>query len=189
MNWVPAALHAGRPRDLVRAFAVDICDRYRVAVNTDPCPHGSGDDRNYIAQVITTTRVVDADGLGAKTRQLARRSSASVKLEKIRASWAVQVKCAGQARRLRATMSASLPRDPLVDPDWDMMIDLFIATSTDERLHVKELILMSGANVASAMRRINRLQGRGATRGRSRSDRPPAELYRADLMTLVSELV
>ncbi|WP_380783937.1 MarR family transcriptional regulator [Sphingomonas sp. R86520] len=65
---------------------------------------------------------------------------------------------ARQARRLRATMSAFLPRDLLVDPAWDMMIDLFIAVATGERLHVKDLILMSGESVASAMRRIDRLQ-------------------------------
>lgn len=65
---------------------------------------------------------------------------------------------ARQARRLRATMSAFLPRDLLVDPAWDMMIDLFIAVATGERLHVKDLILMSGESAASAMRRIDRLQ-------------------------------
>lgn len=65
---------------------------------------------------------------------------------------------ARQARRLRATMSAFLPQDLLVDPAWDMMIDLFIAAATGERLHVKDLILMSGESAASAMRRINRLQ-------------------------------
>lgn len=65
---------------------------------------------------------------------------------------------ARQARRLRATMSAFLPRDLLVDPAWDMMIDLFIAVATGERLHVKDLILMSGESGASAMRRIDRLQ-------------------------------
>lgn len=65
---------------------------------------------------------------------------------------------ARQARQLRSTMSAFLPRDLLVDPAWDMMIDLFIAVATDERLYVKDLILMSGESAASAMRRIDRLQ-------------------------------
>src|SRR3546814_18586794 len=40
---------------------------------------------------MTTTRVVDADGLGAKTRQLDVRSSASVEVEAIRERWAEQV--------------------------------------------------------------------------------------------------
>ena len=65
---------------------------------------------------------------------------------------------ARQARRLRATMSAFLPQDLLVDPAWDMMIDLFIAAGTGERLCVKDLILLSGESPASAMRRIDRLQ-------------------------------
>src|SRR3546814_18743024 len=40
---------------------------------------------------MTTTRVVDADGLGAQTRQLDVRSSASVEAEAIRERWAEQV--------------------------------------------------------------------------------------------------
>ncbi len=68
---------------------------------------------------------------------------------------------ARQARQLRATMSAFLPRDLLVDPAWDMMIDLFIAAGTGERLCVKDLRLMSGESAAGAMRRIDRLQETG----------------------------
>ena len=68
---------------------------------------------------------------------------------------------ARHARRLRATMSAFLPRDLLVDPAWDMMIDLFIAAGTGERLCVKDLRLMSGESAAGAMRRIDRLQESG----------------------------
>jgi len=65
---------------------------------------------------------------------------------------------ARQARQLRARMSHFLPRDLLVDPAWDMMIDLFVAAGTGERLYVKDLTLMSGESTTSAMRRIDRLQ-------------------------------
>ena len=65
---------------------------------------------------------------------------------------------ARQARQLRARMSDFLPRDLLVDPAWDMMIDLFVAAGTGERLCVKDLTLMSGESTTSAMRRIDRLQ-------------------------------
>lgn len=65
---------------------------------------------------------------------------------------------ARQARQLRATMSGFLPADLLVDPAWDMVIDLFIAAATGEPLFVKDLILMSGESPASALRRIDRLQ-------------------------------
>ena len=89
---LPAELDAGQRRDLVRAFAEDIRDRYGVAVDAAiHAPHDYGDDRNHHAHVMTTTRVVDADGLRAKTRQLDVRSSASIEVEEIRASWAAQV--------------------------------------------------------------------------------------------------
>jgi ATP-dependent exoDNAse (exonuclease V) alpha subunit len=89
---LPAELDAGQRRDLVRAFAEDIRDRYGVAVDAAiHAPHDYGDDRNHHAHVMTTTRVVDAEGLGAKTRQLDVRSSASIEVEEIRASWAAQV--------------------------------------------------------------------------------------------------
>ena len=68
---------------------------------------------------------------------------------------------ARHARQLRATMSTVLPRDLLVDPAWDMMLDLFVAAGTGERLCVKDLRLMSGESAAGAMRRIDRLQESG----------------------------
>lgn len=68
---------------------------------------------------------------------------------------------ARQARQLRATMSDFLPRDLLVDPAWDMMLDLFIAAGTGERLYVKDIILLSGGSAGSVMRRIDRLQEAG----------------------------
>src|SRR3546814_3706076 len=44
--------------------------RYGVAVDAAiHAPHDYGDDRNHHVHVMTTTRVVDAVGLGAKTRQ------------------------------------------------------------------------------------------------------------------------
>lgn len=66
-----------------------------------------------------------------------------------------------QARQLRTTMSAFLPRDLFVDPAWDMMIELFIAAATAERLCVKDLMLLSGESAAGTIRRIDRLQAAG----------------------------
>ena len=89
---LPAELDVGQRRDLVRAFAEDIRDRYGVAVDAAiHAPHDYGDDRNHHAHVMTTTRVVDAQGLGAKTRQLDVRTSASIEVEAIRERWAEQV--------------------------------------------------------------------------------------------------
>lgn len=89
---LPAELDAGQRRDLVRAFAEDIRDRYGVAVDAAiHAPHDYGDDRNHHAHVMTTTREVGPDGLGAKTRQLDVRTSASVEVEAIRERWAGMV--------------------------------------------------------------------------------------------------
>src|SRR3546814_14813129 len=86
---LPAECEAGQRRCLVRAFAEDIRDRYGVAVDAAiHAPHDYGDDRNHHAHAMTTTRVVDADGLGAKTRQLDVRSSASGEVEAIPERWA-----------------------------------------------------------------------------------------------------
>lgn len=86
---LPAELDAGQRRDLVRAFAEDIRDRYGVAVDAAiHAPHDYGDDRNHHAHVMTTTREVGPEGLGAKTRQLDVRTTASVEVEAIRERWA-----------------------------------------------------------------------------------------------------
>src|SRR3546814_19509394 len=85
-------MDGGQRRDLGRAFAEDVRDGYGVAVYAAiHAPHDYGDDRNHHAHVMTTTRVVDADGLGAKTRQRDVRSSAPVEVEAIRERWAEQV--------------------------------------------------------------------------------------------------
>ncbi|MFH8654999.1 MobQ family relaxase [Sphingomonas paucimobilis] len=89
---LPAELDAGQRRDLVRAFAENIRDRYGVAVDAAiHAPHDYGDDRNHHAHVMTTTREVGPDGLGAKTRQLDVRTTASVEVEAIRERWAGMV--------------------------------------------------------------------------------------------------
>lgn len=89
---LPAELDAGQRRELVREFAEDIRDRYGVAVDAAiHAPHDYGDDRNHHAHVMTTTREVGPDGLGAKTRQLDVRTSASVEVEAIRERWAGMV--------------------------------------------------------------------------------------------------
>lgn len=86
---LPSELDAGERLALVRAFAEDIAKRYGVAVDAAIHePHDYGDDRNYHAHVLTTTRVVEPDGLGAKTRQLDVRSTAATEVEAVREAWA-----------------------------------------------------------------------------------------------------
>jgi hypothetical protein len=54
--------------ELVRSFSQGVADRYGVAVDFALHePHREGDRRNFHAHVLTTTRSIEADGLGAKT--------------------------------------------------------------------------------------------------------------------------
>ena len=86
---LPSELDAAERHDLVEAFARDIAQRYGVAVDAAiHAPHDYGDDRNHHAHVLTTTRVVGPEGLGAKTRQLDVRSTAATEVEAVREKWA-----------------------------------------------------------------------------------------------------
>ena len=65
---IPHELPRARRAELVREFSQHLAERYGVAV--DFAIHGAhwrGDQRNYHAHVLTTTREVTPVGLGAKT--------------------------------------------------------------------------------------------------------------------------
>ena len=65
---LPHELNAGQRMELVRAFAAELANRYGVAVDCAICaPHRTGDERNYYAHIMTTTREITATGLGRKT--------------------------------------------------------------------------------------------------------------------------
>jgi Ti-type conjugative transfer relaxase TraA len=72
----------------VRAFAADLVARYGVAVDFAvhaPDPHG--DDRNYHAHVLITSRALGPDGFGSKTRALDTLRTGRAELLAIRQSW------------------------------------------------------------------------------------------------------
>jgi hypothetical protein len=64
---LPAELDAVRRVALARAFAREIADRYKVAVDLAVhAPSAGSDPRNFHAHLLTTTREVTPTGLGAK---------------------------------------------------------------------------------------------------------------------------
>jgi ATP-dependent exoDNAse (exonuclease V) alpha subunit len=82
--------------DLVRRFSLELADRYGVAVDfAIHLPHWHGDERNVHAHVMTTTRAINAAGLGAKATMewsntdLAKKGFGSTKhqLTSIRGFW------------------------------------------------------------------------------------------------------
>ena len=86
---LPAELSPRGRVALVRAFGEELRDRYGVAVDIAiHAPHRDGDQRNWHAHVLTTTRTVEAEGLGAKTRILDDRKTGPAQVAELRAAWA-----------------------------------------------------------------------------------------------------
>ncbi len=85
---LPWVLNRAQRRALCRRLGQFIVDRFGVAVDIalhEPSKHG--DQRNWHAHLLLTTRLVGPAGLGAKTRQLDVSSTASIEIENLRATW------------------------------------------------------------------------------------------------------
>jgi ATP-dependent exoDNAse (exonuclease V) alpha subunit len=89
---LPHELNPAQRRTLARGFAQAVVARFGVVADTAiHAPHPEGDQRNWHAHVLTTTRTVTAEGMGAKTRELDVIQTAAPAVEVLRALWAVQV--------------------------------------------------------------------------------------------------
>jgi len=92
---LPAELDAVAREELARSFAAEVVRRYGVAADVAIHEPGrEGDNRNYHAHILTTTRTVEASGMGVKTRSLDVSSTASAEIEQLREVWAHQVNSA-----------------------------------------------------------------------------------------------
>lgn len=86
---LPHELDAGGRRDLVEGFARELVSRYGVAADVAiHAPHREGDQRNWHAHVLTTTRSLTSAGLTDKTRVLDTRQTGGPEIERMRARWA-----------------------------------------------------------------------------------------------------
>lgn len=86
---LPAELDAEERRVLVLGFARELVSRYGVAADVAiHAPHRDGDQRNHHAHVLTTTRVLTAEGLTDKTRVLDAKATGGPEIEAMRARWA-----------------------------------------------------------------------------------------------------
>lgn len=86
---LPHELDADERRELADGYAQALVERYGAAV--DVCihaPHRSGDQRNYHAHILVTTRKIGADGFGAKTRVLDDKKTGPGEIEATRVLWA-----------------------------------------------------------------------------------------------------
>jgi len=88
---LPAELDAKERVNLARSFASAVIERYGVAADVAlHAPSAGGDDRNYHAHILTTTREVEPDGLGKKTRILDAAKTGGPEIESLRELWAMQ---------------------------------------------------------------------------------------------------
>ena len=86
---LPAELDVEERRVLVLGFARELVNRYGVAADVAiHAPHRDGDQRNHHAHVLTTTRVLTAEGLTDKTRVLDAKATGGPEIKAMRARWA-----------------------------------------------------------------------------------------------------
>lgn len=89
---LPAELDGFSRQGLAVSFAQELVRRFNVVADVAVHePSLQGDNRNHHAHILTTTRTVDSEGMGQKTRILDVSSTASVEIEQLRAFWAEQV--------------------------------------------------------------------------------------------------
>jgi hypothetical protein len=82
---LPSAIDADGRAEIAREFSQHLVERYGVAVSAalhEPSRHGDGN--NYHAHILFTTRRMDADGLGMKTRELDERKTGAGEVEHLR---------------------------------------------------------------------------------------------------------
>ncbi|MFC5567052.1 MobQ family relaxase [Rubellimicrobium aerolatum] len=151
---LPAELSLADRRELTRAFAQALVARYGVAADvTIHAPNRDGDQRNWHAHVLTTTRRLGTEGLTSKTRELDAPGTRSGELRILRELWAdlqnAALARAGRPervdhRRLAVQREAALARG-----------DAAKAEELDRPPEVKLGVLASGAE-RQARRRAER---------------------------------
>ena len=77
---IPHELNKAERKNLINDFSHKLSDRHQVAVDyAIHEPHKSGDERNFHAHILVTTRRIDETGFTEKTRELDNRNSGEVK--------------------------------------------------------------------------------------------------------------
>ena len=102
---LPSEISDAARIDIARAFAQALVERYGVVADVAiHAPHREGDQRNHHAHILTTTRVLSAEGLTDKTRVLDAASTGGPEIEAMRGYWAElqnhALELAGQEERV-----------------------------------------------------------------------------------------
>jgi len=82
---LPSMLEPADRQHIAERFAAELVERYNVAVSVAiHAPGKHGDDRNYHAHLLATTREIMPDGLGKKTRVLDDKKTGPQEIKKLR---------------------------------------------------------------------------------------------------------
>lgn len=81
---LPSFLSPKERRTIVEQLAAELVERYHVAVSVALHTPGKGDDRNYHAHILFTTRELGPDGFGKKTRILDDQKTGRAEVTKLR---------------------------------------------------------------------------------------------------------
>lgn len=81
---LPSFLSPAERQRIAERFAAELVERYRVAVSVAIHEPGKGDERDYHAHILFTTREMTTDGLGKKTRILDDRKTGPQEVTKLR---------------------------------------------------------------------------------------------------------
>ena len=118
---LPHELTDEQRSDAVREFCTWYSERHGVAADyAIHAPHAHGDQRNYHAHILTTTRRLEAEGFGAKTRELDSFQTSGPLLEEVREQWEGianrALERAGQEARIdrRSLEAQGIDREPTV---------------------------------------------------------------------------
>ena len=81
---LPSLLEPADRQRIAEQFAAALVERYNVAVSVAIHEPGKGDERNYHAHILFTTREMTSEGLGKKTRVLDDRKTGPQEVTKLR---------------------------------------------------------------------------------------------------------
>ncbi|MDA8587158.1 MobA/MobL family protein [Rhodobacteraceae bacterium] len=127
---LPSEISAEDRSLITREFAEELVSRYGVAVDVAiHAPHREGDQRNYHAHILTSTRRLEPEGFTAKTRVLDSARTGGAEIDQMRGVWAelqnAALERAGEVERvdhrsLEAQREAALDRgDTLTAEELD----------------------------------------------------------------------
>ena len=187
---LPAELSAEQRVVLARAFSREIADRYNVAVDLAiHAPRPEGDQRNFHAHLLATTREVTPEGLGSKTgldMDVRARNELGLQPSRrefstLRARWAELTNAALREANIEARVdhrsleAQGIDREPRPQLPWAAVAAERRGERSEVADHIRERHRQRFAEAREKMQ-----QNAGTERTEKVPDTPHADVARAD---------